>query len=239
MCKFFSFLSDGKGTYIYADAKTRKNNPNKEHDSHSWLAKHFLGKGSSKLEDLYNKYEFNPITKQFVVDNRGQQAEDDSVSAEKWVNELDFTRIVPELNPKPIFNPLTGKPKKSTKKDIENLKKWASVWNSVWDSVRDSVWNSVGDSVRDSVWDSVWNSVRDSVWASVWNSVRDSVRDSVWTSVWASVGAYIASFFNIQYKFDIKPLNDLWNRGFVPSFDGTTWRLHSGKNAKIVYEMKA
>ena len=28
----------------------------------------------------------------------------------------------------------------------------------------------------------------------------------------------------------------LWKRGFVPSFDGTTWRLHSGKEAKIVFE---
>jgi hypothetical protein len=28
----------------------------------------------------------------------------------------------------------------------------------------------------------------------------------------------------------------LWESGFVPSFDGKTWRLHAGKNAKIVYE---
>jgi hypothetical protein len=31
---------------------------------------------------------------------------------------------------------------------------------------------------------------------------------------------------------------DLWKRGFVPSFDGTTWRLHQGKDMKVVYEMK-
>ncbi len=33
------------------------------------------------------------------------------------------------------------------------------------------------------------------------------------------------------------PAIDLWHRGFVPSFDGTTWRLHSGKNADIVYSI--
>ena len=68
-------------------------------------------------------------------------------------------------------------------------------------------------------------------WISVWDSVRGSVRDSV--------GAYTGSLFNIwngDYKF--QPAVDLWKRGFVSSFDGTTWRLHSGKNAKIVYEMK-
>ena len=70
-------------------------------------------------------------------------------------------------------------------------------------------------------------------WASVWNSVGASV----WDSVWDSVGAYIGSLFNIwdgDYKF--QPAVDLWKRGLVASFDGKTWRLHSGKNAKIVYE---
>jgi hypothetical protein len=75
-----------------------------------------------------------------------------------------------------------------------------------------------------SVWDSVWASVGDSVWASVWDSVRASVED------------YISSFFNIQYKYDYTPATKLWEAGFVPSFDGKTWRLHSGKSAKIVYE---
>ena len=42
-----------------------------------------------------------------------------------------------------------------------------------------------------------------------------------------------------KYKNGINPFQpwiDLWHRGFVPSFDGTTWRLHSGKKAEIVYK---
>jgi len=32
---------------------------------------------------------------------------------------------------------------------------------------------------------------------------------------------------------------DLWKRGLVPSFDGIdTWRLHAGKDARVVYEWK-
>ena len=30
--------------------------------------------------------------------------------------------------------------------------------------------------------------------------------------------------------------NKLWNKGIVSSFDGTKWRLHTGINAKIVWE---
>jgi hypothetical protein len=114
---------------------------------------------------------------------------------------------------------------------------WVSVGASVGASVRDSVWVSVRDSVGASVWDSVWDSVWVSVRDSVGNSVGASVRASVWVSVRDSVGVYIGSLFNIWnggYKF--QPAVDLWKRGFVASFDGKTWRLHSGKKAKIVYE---
>ncbi len=113
------------------------------------------------------------------------------------------------------INPFEIEPLKITEEIVELLK--------IWDSVRDSVW----DSVRDSVWDSVWDSVR--------ISVRASVR--------ASVGAYIGSLFPkikkwkyIDYKkepfksikgYPFQACVDLWEMGLVPSFDGTTWRLHS------------
>jgi hypothetical protein len=66
--------------------------------------------------------------------------------------------------------------------------------------------------------------------------VWDSVWDSVWASVGASVRAYISSFFAIDYKSDFSPCVKLWERGLALSFDGKTWRLHTGKKAKIVYE---
>jgi hypothetical protein len=118
------------------------------------------------------------------------------------------------------------------------LKEWDSVWNSVEDSVKDSV--------RDSVGDSVWDSVGDSVW----DSVGDSVRGSVWDSVWNSVWGYIGSFFRLkreQWKhtekiqckgdYPFQSIVDLWMMGLVPSFDGTTWWLHAGRKAKIVYSI--
>jgi hypothetical protein len=77
-------------------------------------------------------------------------------------------------------------------------------------------------------------------WLKDWSSVKDSVRDSVWASVRdsvsASLWAYFSSFFAIDYEYDFSSAVKLWEAGLVPSFDGRTWRLHSGKNAKIIYE---
>ena len=76
-----------------------------------------------------------------------------------------------------------------------------------------------------------------SVWASVEASVGDSVEASVWASVVASVGAYISTFFAIEYEYDLSPAIRLWERGIVASFDGKTWRLHSGKDAQVIYQI--
>ena len=110
------------------------------------------------------------------------------------------------------FNPLKGKPKQPTDEDMELLKRW--------DSVRDSV----GDSVED--------------------SVGDSVRDSVGDSVWAYIGSLFPNISGWKYinhkegEYPFQPAVVLWKRGFIASYDNKIWRLHSGKKAEIVYEMK-
>ena len=221
MCNFFSCVSTGDGCPMYFDAKLRKqclsgkltSNP----DSHTLIADYFGYKGEK--EDTLNKYEYNPITKEFKVDQINNNV-DDSDKVEKVLKTLDFKTIVPELIIHPIVHPLQLNKTKVTKKDIELLKQWASV----------------GDSVR--------ASVRDSVGDSVWASVGDSVGDSVWASVWDSVWAYLSSYFDLQeWKYvghkkgenPYQPCIDLWNKGLVPSFDGKLWRLH-GKEGKILWE---
>jgi len=90
-----------------------------------------------------------------------------------------------------------------------------------------------------------WDSARDSVGTSVWDSVGTSVCDSVGDSVWAFIG----SFFKLkrtEWKYTEKiktkgyPFESavkLWNMGLVVSFDGTTYRIHGGKDAKVMYEI--
>ena len=73
-------------------------------------------------------------------------------------------------------------------------------------------------------------------WVSILASVRASVGASILASVRASVWAYISSFFDIKYEYDFSPAIKLWEAGLVPLFDGTTWRLYTGKDARVVYE---
>ena len=236
MCKFFSFVGDGYGNYLYSDWNTRKENPEHYHDSHTAILTR--NKVPPRLQDRWSKYEYNPLTKEFTVD-QGVEGHDHE-AAENWVKHLNFKTVVEPLVIKKIRKPLTGKAKKVTDKEIALLDEWIKVMDSVLDSVR----YSVRDSVWCSVYDSVGNSVEASVWFSVYNSVRDSVwylaRVSVWysvgSSVWDSVWAYLSSFFKIKYEHDFSSAIKLWNSGFVTSFDGKKWRLHSGKKAEIVYE---
>ena len=195
MCRFFSFVTDPvnhPGEYYYFDWEYRKSHLDDDGvDSHSHICAHF------KLnEDRCNKYEFNPLTGRFDIDQINSER-DDSNAAEKWVKRLDFKTIVELLIIKPIMNPFElPAVERVTDEQIDWLKSWASVGDAVWTSV----------------------------WA------------SVWASVMASVWAYIGSFFDIDYKFDFSSAVKLWEAGLVPSFDGTTWRLHSGTDAKIIYE---
>jgi hypothetical protein len=71
-----------------------------------------------------------------------------------------------------------------------------------------------------------------------------------WDSVRDSVGAYQGTYFNLSRKdwkytekiktkdYPFQPLIDLWEIGLVPSFDGKIWRLHGGKDAKILWQGK-
>jgi len=68
-------------------------------------------------------------------------------------------------------------------------------------------------------------------WLHEWASVRVSVRASVW--------AYISSFYTIEYREDFSSAVKLWEDGLVPSYDGQVWRLHTGKDAHVVYEDSA
>lgn len=105
-------------------------------------------------------------------------------------------------------NPIAGAPKQVKQEHIELLK----------------VWNSVRNSVSDSVSDSVLNSVSGSVWAYV-----------------SCCFPKITQWKYIEHKKGENPFQsciDLWNAGFVPSFDGRIWRLHSGKDATVVFEIK-
>ena len=200
MCNFFSLVTDPNNNsrklyYFDWNHRSKTLHESDHHDSHSSICSYF-----GLYEDQCNKYEYNPLTKEFKVDQINANY-DDSLYVQDRLENLDFSKIIEPLVVKEIVHPLQlPKVEHVTDEHIEMLKDWAGVGASVWASVRASVGASVGASVR------------------------------------ASVRAYISSFFNIEYEHDFSALVDLWHDGLVPSFDGKTWRLHSGKNADIVFK---
>jgi len=171
-----------------------------------------------------------PLTEwQFVVDCAGYERDLppwwDAKKAEaacraklpEWAEtRLKGWRVKEAFHP---FNPLTRKTKTLPKKELRVLLK-------DWDSVRDSVGSSV--------WDSVRSSVR--------NSARDSVGSSVRDSVYGYIGSLFPNITDWEYTARKNPwrsIRKLWRNGYVPSFDGTTWRLHAHKDARVVLSISA
>lgn len=267
MCEFLSFVTRGSQKYYFNWEQRKnllKNNPNGfDPDSHTSICYNY-----GLNVDKVNKYEFNPLTGAFNIDQIN--IKDDRALAKKWVERLNISKIVEPLIIKSIINPLELPAPNLTIEHIQLLHKWASVRASVGDSVgdfirssvkdsvgtsvrnaawtsaktfvRDSVGTSVGDSVgvsiKDSVEASIWTSVGTSVWASIKASIRDFIWNSVWDSVWDSLWGYMSSFFNIKYPYDFTSIIKLWEIGIVPSYDSKIWRLHSGKKANVIYEVE-
>ena len=256
MCSFFSFVGDGYGNFKYFDWEYRKNHLSENCDSHTAILTHF--QVPPKMQDKWSNYEYNPITKKFTVD-QGREGHDHEW-AENFANELNFKPIVEPLIMRDIVNPLTKKKRKPTQKTIDELHAWIAVGGSVLiacskqrgstgftgGAVGGAVWNAIGEAVGEAVEGSVWGAFRcivgRSFWNAVWVAVRRTVEGSVWLTVVGSVRdaayGYISSFFDVQYSYDFSPCVKLWNKGYVPLFDGTTWRLHSGPKMEIVYEEK-
>ena len=176
---------------------------------------------------------------------------------EQWKKYV-YSKINLEEARNPI-NPFKLPKRIPTKEDIGLLHKWITFWDTVGDTVWDTVWaavraavgDTVGDTVGAAVWDTVWDTVGDTVRDTVWDTVGDTVgaavraavRDTVWVTVGAAVWAYTGSLFMIEKWGDypsgiypFRPAVDLWKHGLVPSYDGKTWRLHSGSKGEVVYE---
>jgi len=160
------------------------------------------------------------------------------ISGNEWKSRYQALKIIEEIqdlnslfgwnyeeaiNP---VNPFLIEPPTIQEKHLISLKNWISVRKSVWTSVRglvlESVWDSVCDSDRDSAVDSIW--------------------DATWDATWAYIGSFFPNIKRWEYikhekgVYPFQPAVDLWKQGIVPSFDGKVWRLHTGEEAKIVWE---
>jgi len=191
----------------------------------------------------------NPSTWVYAIDERVKpewltdEHEKMAWSAWKqWIKELrslvDMSGVLQLKNPLLCVQP----PRRIEKKHLVLLKEVSRVRSCVGDCVEYCVLYCVRYSIWDSVWDSVGDSVRSSVEHSVGYSIRSCVRDSVWDSIWANIGVHFKGIKKWEYtknliytKYPFMAEVKLWRWGVVPSFDGTIWRLHAGKDAKILW----
>ena len=147
-------------------------------------------------------------------------------------------KVLEELQPEKVFrwnyaeacnpvHPFKIKPPKITKKHKELLKQWTSIYASIYasicDSIYDSIYDSICASICDSICGSIYDSIRGSIYAYTGYIFKDCVIDWKYTKHKKS-----------EYPFQC--CVDLWKAGLVPSYDGKVWRLHGGKDAKVLYK---
>jgi len=120
---------------------------------------------------------------------------------------------------------LSGNYRIPTQVDIDNLNRWINIWDRSRDYRSSSIYSSL-DRFSGDIGGSI-NIIE--------RSIKEGFGDRLENIATSVYEVYIASFFDIEYEFDISPIDELFNRGFVPTFDGYTWRLISGVDLKVVF----
>lgn len=242
MCQFFSFCSVGDGKFYYFDNAMRKaqlDGRSKRRmvrgcrmstylpDSHSSTCAYF-----DLDEDTTNKYEYDPFTKQFRIDQLNSDNNDSRI-AKDWVSNLDFKTIFEDLTLKIIIKPFVGQKSIPTEYDLKQFGKAikaieapGNFCSKLDHEIRKGVGGSIVDTLREGIIDLF-----------PYEPDNDFDYDYV-------VTALTASQFNLSYSVDIAPFYKLWNRGLV--FRNTDvwqylhrthaeWQLGSGYRRQVVH----
>jgi len=240
--KFFSFVtqpSESLSVYFF-DWKQRLQMKHAGADNHLRICNYYgLDEGDC------NKWIYYPLTKDLRLDEQNDLIDDTEV-VKWWVDNLDWGNIIEPLIIKPIVNPFKLPAVETvTDEQIGWLKELAKIMGHFGQFEWFSLHKLVGQNVVDLIWDSVWWLLESDSDHSIFKLVRHNVPNSDTELVYAiddSVSflfrAYVGSFFKTESVLRVTPAIKLWEAGLVPSFDDTTWRLHTGVDARIVYEWK-
>lgn len=165
-----------------------------------------------------------------VISEIGKREQDEIAGFKLW-----------EIN-HPV-NPFTLNPKR-----IDNLSTLVSQWDLVWHSISLSLWPSIGGTIQTGVHKTTMRSLYTPMVCLVGDSIeyfdmKPSKRYSVLTSIEAAIYGYISGLFprirlwrhaEVLGPYPWKSLLTMWHSGYVPSFDGEVWRVHTGPKARIV-----
>jgi hypothetical protein len=135
------------------------------------------------------------------------------------------------VNPFEIENSLSDR-------DLDNFYQWARFISKSKLTLWAVVWHSIKEHCSSKEWETAWIQLQSYMGKSIEKSMTyvQWCLDGEYAHT-ACIAGYVASFFPQVPNDEFKPAAELWKRGFVPSYDGTTWRLHAGKDAKIICEV--
>ncbi|MDR0553249.1 MAG: hypothetical protein LBG76_00415 [Treponema sp.] len=158
-----------------------------------------------------------------------------------------------------FFDHLQKEPVKPTASDIALLKEWAALnpdgksanatpdANFPW--VGQSIWSDAEQYLNDAFNQAYGQCPGPTVCHGIEASLKTTLDPAVEDLIGSSVGekALVGSFFTNTAKwkgsegsaYPYQVCAELWKRGFIASFDGTTWRLSSGKDGAVVYTITA
>ena len=166
------------------------------------------------------------------------------------LQELYRLKIKPYIHPLEVQRPFFQEP---TEKEFQWLNEWKLICLNGVSAIKEEVEQILGKDFLSVVEDNQSRGYP-TVFMEVQNTIMKSVNDrrTELNQAWGKVGwdnvmptlyrahyGHCSTFFNIPFTTDYSSVAQLWEAGLVPSYDGTVWRLHAGKEAKIVYEESA
>jgi len=223
MCSFFSFLTSPEyhgGRKFYMDWNKRKKNLDAWSDSHSGIAKAF-----GLNEDFCNKYEYNPFTRQFWVDQINSQVSDE-IQVQTWLEGFDFSRVIGPLMVKEVDNTrkiLTEQDKIKAITLINQFIEKPHICDNyyvLFGKFRDQVMSTVGIPVYNVIVNSLISSLQEKLTKPTHNNLISSAPS------WNSVIAYAASMCDTNYSTILDPLVELWDLGVIAYERDEVWTLY-------------
>ena len=224
------FVMHGK-TAKYFDWNQRQESREVSYNAHSHQ---FICKFYGLDEEQCGFYSYDPIHNKVDI-VKSEQVKWTNGFAFKFAEGLDFYTIAPLIHVRPVLNPLAMRPIESvSSKHIRQLESWAKVTREEIGGYGSLAIGTLGTDLYEAVADTIEYELTNVIKGMIFKSiVKDGGNNII--RLYDAIRLYAYSFFKLDFGTRAQDLLDLWYDGLVPSFDGKTWRLHSGYDAKIVY----
>jgi len=144
---------------------------------------------------------------------------------ERWVRDLNFKSIVPELIIKPIINPYKIDPPKDLTEAKKLLKEWISIWELI------GPWENFCLSNATLIDTSIWDFISYTIWKFLGGRDIASSNNFYNLPIWI----YCFSFLDLdKHKNNFSAFTKLWGTGLVPCLDNKGhWYLASKSGIKL------